>query len=140
MTIITLLSDFGLRDSYVAEMKGVIFSICPNANIVDVTHEVDNYDIRMGMFVLASVASRFPDGTIHVAVVDPEVGGTRRPVMVKAKKNCYIGPDNGVLMLAARNEGIKNVYHITNENIFTGDISIEVKYKDMGICLQACEK
>ena len=72
--IVSLLSDFGLKDSYVAEMKAVILSICGNAQIVDISHLVTKFDVRMGAFVLASAASRFPKGAVHVAVVDPSVG------------------------------------------------------------------
>lgn len=123
MTIITLLSDFGLKDPYVAEMKAVILSICPNATIVDVTHEVDKFDKDMGMFVLASVAPYFPKGTIHVAVIDPGVGSARRSILVEGRRNYYIGPDNGVLIMAAENEGIKHVYNITNRKSISRFVS-----------------
>ena len=75
--IITLTTDFGLKDPYVAEMKAVILSLCPNVIIVDVTHEIEKFNIRMGAYVLASVAPYFLKGTIHVVVVDPGVGTQR---------------------------------------------------------------
>jgi S-adenosylmethionine hydrolase len=75
--IISLTTDFGLRDPYVAEMKAVIFRICPEANIVDISHETAKYDVRMGAFTLACAAPYFPEGAIHVAVVDPGVGTER---------------------------------------------------------------
>ena len=114
MSIITLLSDFGLKDPYVAGMKAVILSIHPQARIVDITHEIEKFNIRMGAFVLASATPYFPAGTIHVAVVDPGVGTKRRPITVETKRAFYAGPDNGLLMLAAQKEGITHVYHVNN--------------------------
>ena len=112
--IITLLSDFGLKDPYVAEMKAVILSIHPQARIVDITHEVEKFNIRMGAFVLASATQYFPPSTIHVAVVDPGVGTKRRSIIVETKRSYYVGPDNGLLMLAAQKEGVGHVYHVNN--------------------------
>lgn len=121
--IITLLSDFGLRDSYVAEMKATILSICPEACIVDISHEVRKFDIRMGAFLLARAARYFPKGTIHVAVVDPGVGTERRPIIIESKRSFYVGPDNGVLMLSARREGVKHVYMIKNPKYMLKEVS-----------------
>lgn len=112
--IITLLSDFGLRDPYVAEMKAVIISICQKARIVDISHEIEKFNVRMGAFILAQAAPHFPKGTIHVAVVDPGVGTVRKPIIVETERAFYVGPDNGLLMLAARNDGVKCVYEIAN--------------------------
>jgi len=114
VSIITLLSDFGLKDPYVAEMKAVILSIHPQACIVDISHEIEKFNIQMGAFVLASATSYFPEGTIHVAVVDPGVGTKRRQILVQTKRAFYVGPDNGVLMLAAEKGGIRHVHEITN--------------------------
>ena len=121
--IITLLSDFGLRDSYVAEMKAVILSICPEACIIDISHEVRKFNIRMGAFLLARAARYFPERTIHVAVVDPGVGTERRPIIVESEKSLYVGPDNGVLMLSAQREGIKHIYVIKNPKYMLKEIS-----------------
>jgi len=112
--IVTLLSDFGLRDPYVAEMKAVILSICPRARLVDISHEIEKFSVRMGAFVLASATPYFPEGTIHVAVVDPGVGTRRRAVLVEVRRAFFVGPDNGLLMLAAERMGIRRVYEITN--------------------------
>ncbi len=114
MAIITLLSDFGLKDPYVAEMKAVILSIYPEARIVDISHDIEKFDIRMGAFILASAAPYFPQGTIHVAVVDPGVGTERRPLIVETRRSFYVGPDNGLLMPSLRREGISQVYNISN--------------------------
>jgi len=121
--IITLLTDFGLRDSYVAEMKAVILSICPEANIIDISHEVRKYDIRMGAYLLARASRYFPNGTIHLAIVDPGVGSERRAIIVESQRAYYVGPDNGILMMAAEIDGIKHVYQITNKKYMLKTIS-----------------
>jgi len=115
--IITLTTDFGLKDPYVAEMKGVILSISPNATIVDITHDVKKFDVRMGAFALASAVPYFPRGTVHVAVVDPSVGAERHPLLIQTKGGFLIGPDNGVLALGATNQGIEHVFRITNQKL-----------------------
>jgi len=123
VAIITLLSDFGLKDPYVSEMKAVILSICPEASIVDISHAIEKFDIRMGAFILASAAPYFPQGTIHVAVVDPGVGTKRRPLIVETKRGFYVGPDNGLLMLSARREGVHHVYNISNPRYMRPEVS-----------------
>jgi len=123
MAIISLLSDFGLRDPYVAEMKAVILRICPEARIVDIAHEIEKFNIRMGAFVLASAVSYFTKGTIHMAVVDPGVGTKRRPILVVTKRAFYVGPDNGLLMLSAQIQGIRHVYHVKNKQFMLPQVS-----------------
>lgn len=98
--VITLLTDFGTRDAYVAAMKGVVLSICPQARIIDITHDVAPQDIVEGAWTLASAAPHFPAGTVHVAVVDPGVGSGRRAIAVRAGRWRFVGPDNGVLSWA----------------------------------------
>jgi len=95
--LITLLSDFGSRDPYVGIMKGVIKSRGPRVEIIDLCHEVPPQDVAAGALFLGAAAGRFPDGTVHVAVVDPGVGTERRVIAVCAAKNYWIGPDNGLL-------------------------------------------
>src|SRR5262245_65787024 len=97
--IITLTTDFGLTDPFVGIMKGVILSIAPNARLVDITHEVGSYDILQAAFILSSAVRYFPPGTIHVAVVDPGVGGARRPIALSAMNHLFVGPDNGIFSL-----------------------------------------
>jgi S-adenosylmethionine hydrolase len=123
MSIISLLSDFGHKDPYVAEMKAVILSINPQARIVDITHEIEKFNIRMGAYVLASATPYFPPNTIHVAVVDPDVGTKRRPIIAETNRSLYVGPDNGLLMLAAHKEHIKKVYHIDNPKYMLSQVS-----------------
>jgi S-adenosylmethionine hydrolase len=104
--VITLLTDFGTSDHYVGAMKGVILSICPEARIVDITHEVTPFSILEGAYKLAQAWKWFPSGTIHVAVVDPGVGGPRRPVIVEAGGHVFVGPDNGIFTMALADAGL----------------------------------
>jgi len=131
MSIITLLSDFGLQDSYVAEMKAVILSIDRNAILVDITHEIPKYSIRSGAFALASAAPYFPKGSIHLAVVDPSVGSRRKPIVVETRKSLYVGPDNGLLMLAANTEGISRVFEITQKKFLRDMLSSTFHGRDI---------
>ena len=123
MSIISLLSDFGTKDSYVAQMKATILSINPNVKIIDITHEIEKFNIRNGAFVLASAVASFPPKTIHVAVVDPGVGTKRRPIIIETKKNLFVGPDNGLLLLAASKEDILKIYSIENPKYVLSNIT-----------------
>jgi hypothetical protein len=96
-SIITLTTDFGVDDAYVAVMKGVILSINPEANIVDITHSVEPRNIRQAAFILGYTYRYFPKKTIHVAIVDPGVGSERRGVVLKTPSALFVAPDNGVL-------------------------------------------
>jgi S-adenosyl-L-methionine hydrolase (adenosine-forming) len=115
--MITLTTDFGLRDPYVAEMKGAILTINSKATLIDITHDVEKFNIRMGAFMLASAAPYFPKGTIHLAVVDPGVGTERRAIVIQTKRGFLVGPDNGVLMLAAQTQSIECIYELSNPNL-----------------------
>jgi S-adenosylmethionine hydrolase len=112
--IITLTTDFGLKDSYAAEMKAAILSICPNAVIVDITHEIEKFNIRMGAYMLASAVPYFPKGSVHVGVVDPSVGTRRRPLVIQTRQGFFVGPDNGLLVLAAEKQGMMHVHELAN--------------------------
>src|SRR5438046_2038370 len=102
MTVVTFTTDFGTRDGYVGAMKGVVLGLCPDAQLVDITHEVPAFDVAAGAFALAQAGPWFPAGTIHVAVIDPGVGHARAEIVVEAGGKVFVGPDNGVLSLAAR--------------------------------------
>ncbi len=124
--VITLLSDFG--DVYPASMKGVILGINPDANIVDISHSVPRHDVHAGAFMLMNCARYFPSGTVHIAVVDPGVGTRRRPIAIRAEApgsglQYFIGPDNGILIPAARSIGDFEVYEITNKKLIRESIS-----------------
>lgn len=98
--LITLLTDFGTRDTYVGQMKGVILGIAPAATIVDLTHEVAPQRVVEGAFLLETALAAFPPGTIHLAVVDPGVGTARRAIAVATARAVFVGPDNGLLSAA----------------------------------------
>jgi hypothetical protein len=129
--IVTLTTDFGLRDPYVAEMKAVILGICPTAIIIDITHEVEKFNVRMGAYILASAAQHFPEGTIHVAVIDPEVGTQRQPLLIQTKRGFFVGPDNGLLTSAAHKQGIIEIIQITNRKFMLPKISSTFHGRDV---------
>lgn len=95
--IITLLTDFGLRDSYVAEVKAVLLSAIPTAQLVDITHDVPPGDLRAAQYLLGRSWHRFPPHTVHLAVIDPGVGTARRAVAASRQGHLFVGPDNGIL-------------------------------------------
>lgn len=97
--IITLTTDFGTQDAYVPSMKGTMLSICPDARLVDVSHEISPQDVMEAAFVLRSTREHFPDETVHLVVVDPGVGTDRRAVALRAEGQWFVGPDNGVFPL-----------------------------------------
>jgi S-adenosylmethionine hydrolase len=111
--LITLISDFGLRDPFAGIMKGVILAINPEARLVDLTHQVESFDVLDGALALAQSYPCFPRGAIHLVVVDPGVGSERRPILVSAAEAYFIGPDNGVFELVYQRESHFEVRHIT---------------------------
>ena len=119
MTIISLITDFGLNDPYVAQMKAALLRINPDVVIVDLTHRVEKYNIMMGAIILASNTKYFPKKTIHIGVIDPGVGGTRKPIIVETERNLFVGPDNGLLIPAAEQEGIRQIFEIINKKYQT---------------------
>ena len=121
--IITLLTDFGTSDHYVATMKGVISGICPDASIVDISHEVHPYEIPQGAYLLAQAYACFPPRTVHVVVVDPGVGTSRRPIMAEAARQYFVAPDNGVLSMIYTREPRHKVRAITAERYFRKPVS-----------------
>jgi hypothetical protein len=113
--IVTLLTDFGTRDHYVAAVKGVLLSINPALVLVDITHEVGPHNIREGAFVLASAFNYFPEHTIHLAVVDPGVGGKRCGLAAATERHVFVGPDNGLFDWAFAVEPARRI--VTLENV-----------------------
>lgn len=130
-SIIGFLTDFGLSDPFVAEMKAIIYSIDTEVRIIDITHDIDKFDVRMGAFVLMMAAPHFPEGSVHVAVVDPGVGSKRRAVVVKTGRSILVGPDNGILIPTARSEVVHGVYEITNPEIMQPNISNSFHGRDI---------
>ena len=102
MTIVTLLTDFGTGDSYVAELKGVLLSRAPAVTIVDISHQVVPGDVRAGQYLLSRAWTAFPEGTVHLAVVDPGVGTERRAIGAETAGHRFIAPDNGLLSFLPR--------------------------------------
>ena len=116
--IVTLLTDFGERDGFVGIMKGVVLGICPSARLVDLSHEVAPQDITGAALVLLNAVSHFPPGTIHLAVVDPGVGTARRPILIETERFVLVGPDNGLLSLAAEQAPVRRVIHLDRSEWF----------------------
>ena len=121
--LITLTTDFGLDDPYVGIMKGVILSIHPNCQIIDITHGIAPQNILTGAIALRTSFHFFPKGTIHVAVVDPGVGGFRRPLLVQTEDYFFVGPDNGILSPALEQERDLRIYHLTQDRFFVKPVS-----------------
>lgn len=111
--IITLTTDFGTRDSYVAEMKGVLLYYCPEARLVDITHEIPPYDIVAGSLALERAMCSFPPKTIHLAVVDPGVGGPRKLIVCTLGKQTVVCPDNGLITWAWLRRGPGKAFELT---------------------------
>ncbi len=128
--LITLTSDFGLSDHFVGTIKGVILGINPEAEIVDICHEVRSYDILDGAFTIAQAYRHFPSGTIHVVVVDPGVGSQRRPLLVRTEKYFFVCPDNGVLSLVMAREEHR-VREVTADHYFLNPVSNTFHARDI---------
>ena len=121
--IITLTTDFGLNDHFVGAMKGVILEIVPEAAIVDISHAVQAFDVLDGAIAISQAYSYFPNGTVHVVVVDPGVGTTRRPIMASSDGYHFVAPDNGVLSMVYAKEERIHVRHVTSDHYFRQPVS-----------------
>jgi len=115
---ITLLTDFGQADPYVGIMKGVILGILPQASIIDLCHDLPSYDIEEAAFLIQAAHPYFPPGSIHVVVVDPGVGGPRRPLLVITEKYLFLAPDNGVLSYIFERGGFRRAFEIAATHYF----------------------
>lgn len=129
--LVTLLTDFGARDPFVGIMKGVILGICPDASLVDLCHEVPAQDILGAGFLLHTAVPAFPAGTIHVAVVDPGVGGARRPILAELDEQMFVAPDNGVLSYLLRAAGRKRVRHLVARQYWRHPVSRSFHGRDI---------
>lgn len=123
MRIVTLTTDFGLRDGFVGVMKGVLLSRAPRVEVVDLSHEVPPGNVQAAAFVLMNAHRYFPRGTVHVVVVDPGVGSERAALVVRTDHGLYLGPDNGVLSWALREENKLEVRRIENAELFLRPVS-----------------
>ena len=129
--IITLLTDFGTADHYVAAMKGVILGICPDARLIDISHEVTPYGIAEGAYLLAQAWDCFPKGTIHLAVVDPGVGSDRRAIAVESRRHRFVAPDNGLLSMALEGDPKAKVREINVSRYFRKPVSATFHGRDV---------
>lgn len=120
--LITFTTDFGTSDHFVATMKAVVLGIAPQARIIDITHEVTAFEVVEAAYTLAQAYPYFPKKTIHVVVVDPGVGSTRRPILAEMGGHFFVAPDNGALSLVFSREKAK-VRHITNEKFMLHPVS-----------------
>jgi hypothetical protein len=129
--IITLTTDFGSNDHFVGAMKGVILDIVPEAQIVDICHSVQAFDVLDGAITISQAYSYFPTRTVHVVVVDPGVGTARRPIVASCDKYHFVAPDNGVLSLVYAREPRMHVRHITSEHYFLQPVSNTFHARDI---------
>lgn len=123
MAVIALLTDFGLSDNFPGVMKAVILNINPRVNLVDISHNIPAQDIPTAAFLLKGSYKYFPPKTIFVTVVDPGVGSQRKPVIIKSRNYFFVGPDNGVLSLAAEDDGFKRAVMLENKKYFLKPLS-----------------
>ena len=127
---IALLTDFGTRDHYAGAMKGVALGICPEATLVDISHEIPPHDVLAGALELAAAYKYFPHGTIFVAVVDPGVGSSRRGIAAEAGPYRFVGPDNGALTLVFRDHAPKRVVELTERKYARPTVSRTFEGRD----------
>jgi S-adenosylmethionine hydrolase len=130
-SLVTLLTDFGLRDGYVGAMKGVLLSRCSGVQLVDLSHEIAPGAIDAGAYVLAQAAPRFPEGAVHLAVVDPGVGSSRRGVVVVTEQHRYVAPDNGLLTLVLEGTREVRVHAIENARLWAAEPSAVFHGRDV---------
>lgn len=131
LPVITLLTDFGTTDYFVGAVKGAILSGNANVSLVDITHDIAPQDIEAGAFTLLAAYRTFPAGTIHVAVVDPGVGSARRPIIVAANNQFFVGPDNGIFTYIYDREPSHQIFHVTAEKYFRLDPSSTFHGRDV---------
>ncbi|MGE3541051.1 MAG: S-adenosyl-l-methionine hydroxide adenosyltransferase family protein [Candidatus Tectimicrobiota bacterium] len=130
--MIVLFTDFGTRDAYVAQLKGVILGIHPTAQLLDLTHEVRVFDVREAAYLLDAAVRYFPAGTICLGVVDPGVGTARRPLLLCTQEGkTYVGPDNGLFTRVLAREGLQAVYTLTQTAYFLPQVSTTFHGRDI---------
>jgi len=129
--IVTLTTDFGTNDHFVGAVKGVILDIVPEAAIVDISHAVQAFDVLDGAIAISQTYSYFPTGTVHMVVVDPGVGTTRRPIIASSDGYHFVAPDNGVLSMVYAKEERIHVRHITSDHYFHQPVSNTFHARDV---------
>ena len=131
MSIITLLTDFGLQDEYVGVVKGVVLSINPTVCLIDLTHTIEHQNIVQAAQVLGAAYTYFPKGTIHMGIVDPGVGSSRRIVAGQCQGHGFIAPDNGMLPAVWGDHRPDELYYVENRNLFLSTISASFHGRDI---------
>jgi S-adenosylmethionine hydrolase len=131
MSVITLLTDFGISSPYVAEMKGVLLALNPAATLIDITHGIPPQDIRTAAFVLDQVYARFPLGTIHICVVDPGVGTRRELVFVELGGHGFLGPNNGLFSRIALRQAPERIFVLSDRQYWLADVSATFHGRDI---------
>jgi S-adenosylmethionine hydrolase len=121
--IITLTTDFGTRDGYSGAVKGVIKRINPDAEVVDITHQIEPFDVLSAAITLNNFYRYFPPGSIHLVVVDPGVGSQRQPLLLKSEDFYFVGPDNGIFSFVYQSERLTEMVHLTNKEYFLAELS-----------------
>lgn len=122
-SIVTFTTDFGTEDHFVGTMKGVVLGINPEAALVDICNQVPAFDILQGAIAISQAYHFYPPGTVHVVIVDPGVGTSRRPIIVDTGKHLFVAPDNGVLSLIFERQERLTVRHVTAEHYFLQPVS-----------------
>jgi S-adenosylmethionine hydrolase len=131
MAIITLLSDFGLRDHFVAAVKGVMLSLNPEVTLVDISHQIPPQDVFTGAFTLSQAYSYFPSGTIHLAIVDPGVGTDRKVLAATAEGHFFVAPDNGILTYIMEAHENFTAFEVTADHYFRKPVSATFHGRDI---------
>jgi S-adenosylmethionine hydrolase len=129
--IVTMTTDFGQIDGYVAAMKGVVLSICPKVVLVDISHQIRPQAVQQAAYVLSTAVPYFPPGTVHLVVVDPGVGSERRPVVVQTERALYVAPDNGVLGLVFHQDPARLAVHLTEPRYRLAQVSATFHGRDI---------
>ena len=131
MSVISILSDFGTDDEYVGVMKGVMLSISPSVSIVDITHQITPQDVHQAAYLIPAYYHFFPEGTVHIVVVDPGVGSQRDILAVNHREHFFIAPDNGVLTLLLNSEKSDTIIRVDNSDYFLEPLSSTFHGRDI---------
>jgi|SRR6186713_2669234 len=129
--IVALLTDYGTRDQYAGSLRGAVLAACPDANVVDITHDIPAHGVRQAAFVLRATVSVFPAGTAFVAVVDPGVGTDQRGVAIRAGGYFFVGPDNGLFSLILADHPEAEVRRLSNAGLFRPNVSSTFHGRDV---------
>ncbi len=131
MRIVTLTTDFGISDWFVGSMKGIIATHAPDAQIIDISHRIPHHNVKAGAFALLAAAKYFPEGTVHMAVIDPGVGGERAAIAASARGQYFVGPDNGLLSWAIGPGGADEIFKIENPDVILEECSTTFHGRDI---------